>query len=90
MNIIERFLKSYSKEYDFYLKLAGMCAIQCENILEGSGIRAIVTYRAKRPDRLKEKLEKRIKEKKYKNIDSIYKDIVDLAGGEYKIFCVNR
>lgn len=86
MNVIEKFLKSYSKEYDFYLKLAGMCAAQCENILEGSGIRAIVTHRAKRPDRLKEKLEKRMIEKKYKSVDAIYKDIVDLAGVRIAIY----
>ncbi|WP_051217501.1 GTP pyrophosphokinase [Paenibacillus assamensis] len=86
MSLIEKFLKSYSKEYDFYLKLAQICAMQCENVLEGSGIRAIVTYRAKRPDRLKEKLEKRIIEKRYKTVESIYKDIVDLAGVRIAIY----
>lgn len=86
MSVIEKFLKSYSREYDFHLNLAQICASQCENVLEGSGIRAIVTHRAKRPDRLKEKLEKRIIEKQYKSVDSIYKDIVDLAGVRIAIY----
>lgn len=86
LSLTEKFLKSYSREYDFYLKLAQLCASQCENVLEGSGIRAIVTHRAKRPDRLKEKLEKRNKEKQYKTVDSIYKDIVDLAGVRIAIY----
>jgi len=86
LSVIEKFLKSYAREYDFYLKLAQLCASQCENILEGSGIRAIVTHRAKRPDRLKEKLDKRNLEKQYKSVDSIYKEIVDLAGVRIAIY----
>jgi ppGpp synthetase/RelA/SpoT-type nucleotidyltranferase len=86
LNVIEKFLKSYSKEYDFYLKSAQLCASQCESVLEGSGVRAIVTHRAKRPDRLKEKLDKRNIEKQYKSVDSIYKDIVDLAGVRIAIY----
>ncbi|MBF8982730.1 RelA/SpoT domain-containing protein [Lutibacter sp. B2] len=78
--IIENFLERYGKEYDFYQKVAHLCAKQCEAGLESNGIRAIVTYRAKRPDRLKDKLEKRNEEKDYTSVNDIYKDIVDLAG----------
>lgn len=48
--------------------------------LEQSGIRAIVTHRTKRPDRLRTKLQNRKKKTKYKIFDDIYDDLVDLAG----------
>ena len=41
--------------------------------------RAIVTYRAKKPDKLKEKLIKRNEKHKYKDIEEIYEDIVRLG-----------
>jgi ppGpp synthetase/RelA/SpoT-type nucleotidyltranferase len=86
MNVIKRFLERYSREYDYYLEAAKLCAQQCEDGLERNGIRAIVTYRAKRPDRLKDKLEKRNESKKYKRVEDIYKDIVDLGGIRIAIY----
>ena len=86
MSIVEKFLERYSKEYDYYLEAAKLCAQQCENGLERNGIRAIVTFRAKRPDRLKDKLEKRNDVKRYKRVEDIYKDIVDLAGVRIAIY----
>ena len=43
-------------------------------------VRAMVTSRAKRPDRLREKLENRNKERPYHQVKDIYRDIIDLAG----------
>ncbi|MDG5852451.1 RelA/SpoT domain-containing protein [Clostridium beijerinckii] len=86
MSIINRFLERYSKEYDYYLEAAKLCAQQCENGLEANGIRAIVTFRAKRPDRLKDKLEKRNETKRYRRVEDIYKDIVDLAGVRIAVY----
>ena len=55
---------------------------QLESRLQATGIRSIVTYRAKRPDRLDEKLVKRatVRAHGYQTIEEIYLDIVDLAG----------
>lgn len=78
--IIEQFIQQYQREYDYYSQAAKICANQAENKLESSGIRAMVTFRAKRPDRLEDKLAKRNKEKDYKAVEDIYNDIVDLAG----------
>lgn len=78
--IIEQFIQQYQREYDYYSQAAKICANQAENKLESSGIRAIVTFRAKRPDRLEDKLNKRNKDKDYKKVEDIYNDIVDLAG----------
>lgn len=80
MKIVDDFLARYLKEYDFYSEAARICSAEVESLLESNGIRAIVTYRAKRYDRLYDKIEKRAKEKNYKSIENIYEDIIDLAG----------
>lgn len=79
-DILEDFYLQYLKEYDFFSEAAHLCANQIESSLNNSGIRAIVTFRAKNPERLKEKLVQRDKKKKYKSFEEIYSDIVDLAG----------
>lgn len=86
MNIIDSFLLRYAKEYDFYQELAYHVASTCESIINRNGIRAIVTYRAKKPDSLREKLIKRNSFREYESIDQIYKDIVDLAGVRIAIY----
>lgn len=80
MKIIDDFIKQYNKEFDYYQKLSQIIANKIEDQLFKRGIKAIVTFRAKRPDRLKDKLVKRNEEKKYKSVDDIFDDIVDLAG----------
>lgn len=86
MNIIDAFLLRYAKEYDFYIELAHQVATICETIIHRNGIRAIVTYRAKKPDSLKDKLIKRNSYKKYQSIEQIYRDIVDLSGVRIAIY----
>jgi ppGpp synthetase/RelA/SpoT-type nucleotidyltranferase len=80
MVLIEDFIARYRREYDYFLEVSRLCAELCEARLEEAGIRAIVTYRAKRPDRLGPKLQQRLADKNYQSIDEIYADIVDLAG----------
>lgn len=80
MNVIDLFLQQYTKEYDYFYELAKKVANICETLLQRNGIHAVVTYRAKRPDSLKEKLIKRNELKNYQSIDEIYKDVSDLAG----------
>lgn len=80
MSLVEDFVQRYTREYDFYREVARVCEQICETGLERAGIRAIVTSRAKRPDRLKTKLEKRNEEKNYRHVSDIYDDLVDLAG----------
>ncbi|MDF2840390.1 MAG: hypothetical protein K0Q99_1162 [Clostridia bacterium] len=80
MNVIETFITQYTKEYDYFYELAKKVAGICETLLQRNAIHAIVTFRAKRPDSLKEKLIKRNESKNYQSIDQIYKDIADLAG----------
>lgn len=80
MNLIKDFLKQYQRETGDYEKLAQLCAQQCESGLERMGVRSIVTYRAKRPDRLWQKIRKRAPAKNYASMKDIYADIIDLAG----------
>ncbi|MFD6094847.1 GTP pyrophosphokinase family protein [Nocardiopsis flavescens] len=80
MKIIEKFVKQYAKEFDFYDQAARIAARKLESNLQREGIRAIVTSRAKSIPRLEEKLHKRNPKKLYKSIEDIHEDIIDLAG----------
>lgn len=80
MNIIEEFIIQYNKEFDYYQKLSQIIANKIEDQLFKRGVKAIVTFRAKKPDRLFDKLVKRNEAVKYKSVSDVYNDIVDLSG----------
>ena len=80
MKLIDSFITRYEREYDFYDKVCRKVETQLDELLSDAGIRAIVTSRAKSPNRLRNKLMQRNIEKKYKDEGSIYNDIADLAG----------
>lgn len=80
--IVEDFSNRYNREFDFYNATSLLAAQLIETQLSSSGIRAIVTSRAKNPSRLHDKIKKRIieEDKNYTNFEDIYEDIVDLSG----------
>src|SRR5260221_9185952 len=78
--IIDEFMSRYEREYDYYQEAARICQKHSEVQLAQKGIRAIVTSRAKSPDRLLQKIKQRTSEKNYSCVNDIYEDIVDLAG----------
>jgi ppGpp synthetase/RelA/SpoT-type nucleotidyltranferase len=78
--LIDEFLDHYSREFDYYAEVARIVQQKLEASLASRGIRAMVTSRAKRPDRLRDKLANRNKKKRYKSLKAIYKDIIDLSG----------
>jgi ppGpp synthetase/RelA/SpoT-type nucleotidyltranferase len=80
MKLTDKFLARYTREKDHYANAATLCAEQCEAMLNQTGIRAIVSHRPKREDRLAEKLQNRQKRKGYKTLEDIYEDLADLAG----------
>lgn len=80
MSLIDGFLEHYHREFDYYAELARIVQQQIEAALLSHGIRAMVTSRAKRPDKLHDKLLKCNKDKEYQIFNGIYNDIVDLAG----------
>jgi len=80
-DLISQFVGRYRREYDYFEFAAKLVHAQLESALSSSGIRAMVTYRAKRPERLEAKLRQRNQAKSpYANDEQIYDDIVDLAG----------
>jgi ppGpp synthetase/RelA/SpoT-type nucleotidyltranferase len=79
-DLIQSFVDRYRREYDFYYEVARLVAQRCEELSAENGIRGIVTFRAKRPDRLEAKLIRRDDEKHYHSEDDIRADIVDLSG----------
>lgn len=86
MNVIDQFITQYNREFDFYQELSRLASTQIEDQLIKRGIKAIVSHRAKRPDRLNDKLKKRDEEKKYKSVDEVVSDIADLAGVRVSLY----
>lgn len=81
--VLTSFLDSYRREYFFYHELAKVVKARIEDKLDESGIKAIVSFRAKSIKSIKEKIEKRNsdnKRKPYRSCGEIYNDIVDLSG----------
>ncbi|PRD48430.1 GTP pyrophosphokinase [Sphingobacterium haloxyli] len=78
MKIIDNFITAY--DTDFYQKQSQIIAEQIEDQLFKRGIKAMVTFRAKKRDRLRDKLIKRNADKRYHSMEDILEDIVDLAG----------
>jgi ppGpp synthetase/RelA/SpoT-type nucleotidyltranferase len=86
MNLIEQFISQYKREYDFYQELSRIASTKIEDELFKRGIKAIVSHRAKRPDRLSDKLKNRNEEKKYKSFAEIVDDIADLSGVRVSLY----
>ncbi len=82
MSIIDDFLVAYQREIHIKAIVAQLAEEQCRKFLADSGLRAIVSSRAKDPERLRAKLEKRMREdgKEYATLDDIRNDIHDLSG----------
>jgi ppGpp synthetase/RelA/SpoT-type nucleotidyltranferase len=80
VTLIEEFVSRYRKEFDFYDQAARLVSHLVEQNLQSAGIRAMVTSRAKSPNRLQQKVEQRAEKKTYQTVEDIYRDIVDLAG----------
>ncbi len=80
MDLITQFISRYRKEYDFYEQACRMVSQVLDANLQSAGIRAIVTSRAKNPQRLETKVRQREKTRAYNTVEEIFDDIVDLAG----------
>ncbi|MFD1769775.1 hypothetical protein [Sphingobacterium suaedae] len=78
MKLIDDFIRDY--EPDYYQRQSQSIAEQIEDQLFKRGIKAIVTFRAKKKDRLKDKLIKRNVVKHYHSKTDILEDVIDLAG----------
>lgn len=86
MDVVSEFISLYNKQYDYYLELARIGKSRLDRELGKKGIKAIVNYRAKRPDSLRDKLEKRKVSSLYRTVEDIFADILDLAGVRVSIY----
>lgn len=86
MTVIDDFISRYRREFDFYDQAARLVAQQIEQQLQGSGIRAMVTSRAKNLDRLFQKVQQRDEVHRYVSVGDIYDDIADLAGARISLY----
>lgn len=86
LDVVGDFVARFRREFDFYEQAGRIVAQRLEAQLESSGIRAIITSRAKNPKRLEVKARQRHVERNYHNADEIYADIVDLAGVRVSLF----
>jgi ppGpp synthetase/RelA/SpoT-type nucleotidyltranferase len=80
VDVISAFMSRYVKEYDFYDQVALLARERLDAGLKRSGVRCMVTSRAKDPARLEIKCRQRDIEKQYTSPDQIFNDIHDLAG----------
>jgi ppGpp synthetase/RelA/SpoT-type nucleotidyltranferase len=83
---ITSFVARYRREYDFYYEAARLVSQQCDALAVENGIRAIVSFRAKSPERLEAKLNQRNPEKHYQTEDEIRSDIIDLSGARIALY----
>jgi ppGpp synthetase/RelA/SpoT-type nucleotidyltranferase len=86
LDLIEKYIETYTSEFENYEQISRFAALKIEDELLQRGIRAIVTYRAKRPERLKAKLIKRNQYRNYLTPIHITEDIVDLAGVRISLY----
>jgi ppGpp synthetase/RelA/SpoT-type nucleotidyltranferase len=80
VDVISTFIARYVKEYDFYDQAARLVKERLEISLRTSGVRCMVTSRAKDVSRLEEKCRQRDRSRHYSSADQIFDDIADLAG----------
>lgn len=78
--VIDAFVKNYEHELDYFTEVANLAQDKLDQALQDAGIKAVVSARAKRPNRLEKKLRKREPKKRYQTFRDIYDDIIDLAG----------
>lgn len=88
MDLINQFIENYKKKINFYETAARIAEDLLGDALRSSGIRAMVTSRAKSPARLKAKVSQRNDEREspYKNMSEIYADIADLSGVRVSLY----
>ena len=88
MDLISQFIENYKKKISFYEMAGHVAEDMLRDALHSSGIRAIVTSRAKSPVRLKNKVTQRNekRDQPYRSMNEIYSDIADLSGVRVSLY----
>lgn len=87
-DIIQNFVDDYQKKFDFFEMASKLAASMIENELQKNAIRAIVTYRAKNPTRLQDKIMNKAlsSETEFNSLQHISEKINDLAGVRVSLY----
>lgn len=80
MGLVDEFVAEYERQFDFWEAAARRVHRILEDQLASSGLRGLVTSRAKSPERLRAKLVSRGDKHQYTSAEDIREDIADLAG----------
>ena len=85
---IDIFVDQYARDREEYVRIAEAVREKIKRILDSNGIMAIVTARAKKPDRLKGKLERiqRDKQQVFSSVEEIQESIHDLVGARIALY----
>lgn len=85
---IDIFVDQYARDREAYVRIAEAVREKIKRILDSNGIMAIVTARAKSPDRLKGKLERIQREKKrdFSTVEEVRDSIHDLVGARIALY----
>lgn len=85
---IDIFVDQYARDWEEYARIAESVREKIKRILDSNGIMAIVTARAKKPDRLKGKLERiqRDNQQIFSSVEEIQESIHDLVGARIALY----
>jgi ppGpp synthetase/RelA/SpoT-type nucleotidyltranferase len=85
---IEQFIEHYTANYRDYSLLAEELGRECDQLCKQEGIKAVVTWRAKDKDRLREKIYKRAyaRPNGFGSPEEIKSDIWDLCGARIALY----
>ena len=85
---IDIFVDQYARDREEYVRIAEAVREKIKRILDSNGIMAIVTARAKKPDRLKGKLERiqRDNQQVFSSVEEIQQSIHDLVGARIALY----
>jgi ppGpp synthetase/RelA/SpoT-type nucleotidyltranferase len=89
LSLIDAFVKLYKHEFSYFTEVAEEVNDQLADALQEAGIKAVVTFRAKKPRKVKTKLLKRNQTRNYQSFQDIYNDVVDLAGVRVALYLPN-
>ena len=89
LSLIDAFVKLYKHEFEYFERVADEVHDQLADALQEAGIKAAITFRAKKPRKLKAKLIKRNQTKQYQSFQDIYDDISDMAGVRVALYLPN-
>ena len=86
VDVVAQFVSSYAQHLERYEAAARAVRQELRVLLQGEGLRAIVTSRAKGADRLEQKLRRRHAERPYETLEAVQNDVHDLVGARVALY----